>query len=40
MERRLKIDGMAATELAIALVILALMVAVFAVGLELRRHIL
>jgi hypothetical protein len=40
METRPKSDGMSTTDLAIALVMLALMGAICAVGLELRRHIL
>ena len=40
MEKRLKSKGISSTELAIALVIIALMAAVFAVGVEMRRVIL
>jgi hypothetical protein len=40
MEKRRKYDGMTVTELALALVMVALMAAICAVGLELRRHIL
>jgi hypothetical protein len=39
MEKRKKSDRISTTELVIALVIVAAAVAVFAVGLELRRHI-
>ena len=40
MENRMKSDGISIIELAIALVILALMAAVFAVGVKLRHFIL
>ena len=39
MEKRLKSKGISSTELALALVILALMMAICAVGVELRHLI-
>ena len=40
MTKRMKSKGISSTELAIALVILGLMAAVFAAGVELRHFIL
>jgi hypothetical protein len=40
LEKKMKSDGLSTTEIVIALVILAVVVAICAMGLELRRHIL